>query len=91
MAGSKTTVRNTAHSTLGQYEFNSPFEVDEHDDCPNYLDVLTTVPDSVMPKFPPQHLVDATANVDETIWGASETRQSMQQQGRGTTKRQVKE
>ena len=85
-------IKPCARSTVGQYEFNTPFEVDAHDDCPNYLDVNRTVPDSVMPKFPPKgHLVNATANVDETIWGASETRQSMQQQGRGTTKRQVKE
>ena len=88
MADGKNTIKPCARSTVGQYPFNSPFEVSEHDDCPAYLDVNKTVPDSVMPKFPPKgHLVNATGNVDEAAWGGSETRRSMQQQGQGTIKR----
>lgn len=74
-------------STVGQLPFASPFEVSEHDDCPEYIDSLTTVPDSVMAKMPPKgHLVDATDNVEDAAWGASETRRTQHQQGRKTSK-----
>jgi hypothetical protein len=76
-------------STTGQYPFNTPFGVDKDLDCPTYLDVEDTVPDSVMPKFPPQHLVNATENFDEAVWGSSETRRRQLQQGKGTTKRKI--
>jgi hypothetical protein len=76
-------------STIGQYPFNTPFGVDEKLDCPDYLDVEDVVPDSVMPKFPPLHLKNATENFDEAVWGSSETRRRQLQQGKGTTKRKV--
>jgi hypothetical protein len=84
----KNSVPNTAHSTVGQYPFSTPFEVEEALANPGNLDVNRTVPDSVMPKFPPKgHLVDATDNFDEAAWGMSETLRSQKQQGRGTIKR----
>jgi hypothetical protein len=82
-------VEDNARKIDGQYPFPSPFAVDEHDDCPSYLDANDVVPDSVFPKFPPQHLKNATENFDEAAWGYSETRRRMHQQGKGTTKRKV--
>ena len=82
-------VNDNARKTLGQYPIPGPFEVDPDLDCPEYLDVLTTVPDSVMPKMPPKgHLKDATENFDQAAWGLSETRRRISQQA-GTVKRKV--
>jgi hypothetical protein len=77
-------------STTGQYPFNTPFGVDEKLDCPDYLDTNDVVPDSVMPKFPPQHLVNATENFDEAVWGSSETRRRQLQQKPAIIKRRIK-